>query len=129
MEETRDVKEAILERYLRDSIGYRKWTTERMGKKKEPLHLTLRVSPRLVVVVSKLMAPSGPQLLYAWRIPTTTPLLHGSGELPRRVGCIHVPGPERCTPANPQDVDEPSTDDGIKHTSVHQSGRQTPSPG
>lgn len=43
MEETKDVKEIILEKFLGDSVGYRRWNVERMGKRKEPLSLTLRV--------------------------------------------------------------------------------------
>ena len=43
MEDTRDVKEAVLERYLSNSIGYRRWSAEGMGSRPEPLSLTLRV--------------------------------------------------------------------------------------
>ncbi|KAG8900567.1 hypothetical protein FRB99_005979, partial [Tulasnella sp. 403] len=42
MEDTREVKEVILERYLSESVGYRQWSNDRMGKRKEPLSLTLR---------------------------------------------------------------------------------------
>ncbi|KAG8986925.1 hypothetical protein FRB90_003691 [Tulasnella sp. 427] len=42
MEETPEIREAVLERYLGESIGYRTWSAERMGKRKEPLSLTLR---------------------------------------------------------------------------------------
>ncbi|KAG8924172.1 hypothetical protein FRC02_010611 [Tulasnella sp. 418] len=42
MEETRDIKELILEKYLGASIGYERWSAERMGRRGEPLSLTLR---------------------------------------------------------------------------------------
>ncbi|KAG9042171.1 hypothetical protein FS837_011191 [Tulasnella sp. UAMH 9824] len=42
MEETPEIREAVLERYLGESVGYRSWSTERMGKRKEPSALTLR---------------------------------------------------------------------------------------
>lgn len=42
IEETPEIREAVLERYLGESVGYRSWSTERMGKRKEPLALTLR---------------------------------------------------------------------------------------
>lgn len=43
MEAMHEVKEAILERFLTPSVGYRRWFPERMGNKREPLSLTLRV--------------------------------------------------------------------------------------
>ncbi|KAG8940649.1 hypothetical protein FRC03_005222, partial [Tulasnella sp. 419] len=42
MESTRDIKELILETYLSCTIGYEKWSPERMGSGGEPLSLTLR---------------------------------------------------------------------------------------
>ncbi|KAG9031285.1 hypothetical protein FRB95_002925 [Tulasnella sp. JGI-2019a] len=42
METRMDIKETILERYLTESVGYRRWSMERMGSSPEPLSLTLR---------------------------------------------------------------------------------------
>lgn len=48
MENRVEIKEAILERFLTDSVGYRRWAPEHMGSKEEPLALSLRVCSFLV---------------------------------------------------------------------------------
>jgi len=47
LEVTRELKEAFLERYLSATVGYVRWSVQRMGDAPEPPALSLRVSSRV----------------------------------------------------------------------------------